>query len=127
MYQFRKSRHEQGLRHPTGLALWATAEDASPSVQASARWQRNEDVKEYVIDDEGLLYHPVVQLLCHLNETAMFIWRNCDGLESEALAVRLAEHFRVDLETARRHVTKVLELFSVSGFVASSAHTGAVE
>jgi hypothetical protein len=71
----------------------------------------------YGIDHEGLLFHPAMQLLCHLNETALFIWQNCEGTKTERLIETLADHFRVEPDTARRHVTKTMELFSVSGFV----------
>lgn len=98
----------------------ATGLSMAPQHDDCPTWSRNPEVREFVIDNEGLLFHPVIQLLCHLNETAMFIWRNCEGLSSDALIDKLACHFRVEPATAKRHVTKTLELFSVSGFVAAT-------
>lgn len=83
--------------------------------------RRQRGMIAYAIDRDGVLFHPGLRLLCQLNETAFFVWRHCDGRRAEELAVLLTEAFEVGIETARQHVAGVIELFSISGFVAEEA------
>lgn len=97
--------------------------EAATTLPPESKWRRSSKVTEYLIDKEGLLFHSGLQLLSHLNETAMYIWRHCEGRTTDSLVAALADHFGVEQETARRHVTRTLELFSVSGFVEARAES----
>ena len=88
-----------------------------PTSIRSAFWKRQDDVLEFPIDRAALLFHPEMQLLCQLNETAFFIWRNCNDRCVEDLALMLTDAFHVEIDTATDHVMRIIELFSISGFV----------
>ncbi len=87
----------------------------------SVVWSRETRVREYAIERDALLFHPELQLLCQLNETACFIWRNCEGRRIDELARQLQSAYTVESATARQHVLRIMELFSLSGFVAEES------
>jgi hypothetical protein len=95
-----------------------------PPIRASSDvvLRRQCGVLDYAIDREGLLFHPDIKLLCQLNETAFFIWRNCEGRRVQDVAHLVTEAFHVGLETAWQHVEGVIELFSISGFLAEETN-----
>jgi len=84
------------------------------------------DVLEYPIDNEALVYDPVIQMLYHLNQSALFVWHNCAGRTIEETASALTGTFNVELGTAVGHVAEVVACLSTGGLLNESV-TDAVE
>jgi|CXWL01.1.fsa_nt_gi hypothetical protein len=95
---------------------WSLTQPASYP-NRSATWKHQCDVLEFPLDGEALIFHSEMNLLCQLNETAYFIWKHCDGRSVDEVAIMLTNAFHVDLDTATDHVMRIIELFSISGFV----------
>ena len=75
------------------------------------------EVREYVIDDEALLFDSSTESLYYLNETAFSIWRICDGRTIRGVALLLTRTYDVGPETALRHVRQVVGLLAIAGLV----------
>ncbi len=70
---------------------------------------RRADVDEYAMDGEMLLVDRRSGCTHHMNETAVAIWRHCDGRVSTAdIAVRMVEDYEVDLDTAQDDIELVV-------------------
>lgn len=62
------------------------------------------------MDDEVLVYDPVVDRTHRLNSSASLIWELCDGTRSlEDIARALTVQFEVEFETALQDARAVLE------------------
>jgi hypothetical protein len=67
---------------------------------------------QHDMDDEVLVYDPVVDRTHRLNVSATRIWELCDGTRSlEDIARALTEQFEVEFETALQDARTVLEQF----------------
>ena len=44
----------------------------------------------------------------HLNATATYVWKHCDGLPSKAIAEKLAHAFQIDSRSAESDVLALL-------------------
>jgi hypothetical protein len=86
-----------------------------------ASLRRRPDVLEYPIDDEALLYDPTFHALYHLNETAFFVWRRCDGQSSADLASALIRAYDVKHDAAIEHVNNMIGLLQVGGLFAEES------
>ena len=65
---------------------------------------------QHDMDDEVLVYDPVVDRTHRLNVSATRIWELCDGTRSlEDIARVLTEQFEVEFETALQDARTVLE------------------
>ena len=65
---------------------------------------------QHDMDEEVLVYDPVVDRTHRLNLTATLIWGLCDGTRSlEDIARALTEQFEVEFETALQDARSVLE------------------
>jgi len=65
---------------------------------------------QHDLDDEVLVYDPVVDRTHRLNVSATRIWELCDGTRSpEDIARVLTEQFEVEFETALQDARAVLE------------------
>lgn len=70
---------------------------------------RRDDLQESELDGEGLLYDPLSGHTHRLNETALMVWRLCDGQRStHCLAEELVTNYEVDFERALDHVEQIL-------------------
>lgn len=79
---------------------------------------RRSDVREYVLDGEAVLFDPKTSGLHLLNQTALTLWRRCDGRASLGdLARALSGSRDVPLETAHEHARVVVELFQAKGIL----------
>lgn len=80
--------------------------------------RRRDDLIEEELDGQVVLYEPVTQRMHRLNETALHVWRSCDGrTTTRQIAGRLAERFEVDIETALDDVEQVMVLLAEEGLV----------
>lgn len=71
---------------------------------------RRGDLTVYEWENEALIFHPTSRESHQLNSTALFIWRMCDGRhERGRIAEALTRHYEVDLDSARKHVDRILD------------------
>jgi PqqD family protein of HPr-rel-A system len=67
------------------------------------------DLRVHELDGEGLIFDPVSCDTHRLNETALFIWRHCDGRHDAAcIADRLTGAYDVTPQEAVEHVERTL-------------------
>jgi len=78
---------------------------------------RRADVREYPIDDEAIVYDPRTQMLYHLNQAALAIWRACDGRTIRDIANALARTYDADSDATLGHVSQIVSLFAVGGLL----------
>ncbi len=75
-----------------------------------ARPRKMDHLIQHDMDDEVLVYDPVVDRTHRLNSSASLIWELCDGTRSlEDIARVLTEQFEVEFETALQDARAVLE------------------
>ena len=75
-----------------------------------ARPRKLDHLIQHDMDDEVLVYDPVVDRTHRLNVSATRIWELCDGTRSlEDIARVLTEQFEVEFETALQDARAVLE------------------
>ena len=75
-----------------------------------ARPRKMDHLIQHDMDEEVLVYDPVVDRTHRLNLTATLIWGLCDGTRSlEDIARALTEQFEVEFETALQDARSVLE------------------
>jgi hypothetical protein len=74
--------------------------------------QQNPNVLFTELDDgTGVLLHLDTKFYFALNRTGVFVWkavRESPGCEAPALAKKLTEAFRVDIETATRDIDSIV-------------------
>ncbi len=67
---------------------------------------------EELLDGEAVLFDPVNGSTYRLNQTALEVWRCCDGRATvEEIAQRQTEFYDVEYDTALDYVEQVLALF----------------
>ena len=75
-----------------------------------ARPRKMDHLIQHDMDDEMLVYDPVVDRTHRLNVSASRIWELCDGTRSiEDIARVLTEQFEVEFETALQDARAVLQ------------------
>lgn len=79
--------------------------------------RRRDDMLEFALDREALLFDPRLETVYCLNETALFIWRCCDGRSREEVALSVASSFEIAHGTALKHTSELLELMVLGGMV----------
>ena len=73
---------------------------------------RRTDIIVHELDGEGLLFDGTSGDTHQLNQTALFVWRACDGgRDAREIAERLVEVYDVSIEDAVRHVARMLREF----------------
>ncbi len=73
------------------------------------RCLRREDVQVRELDGEAFVYDPKTADTHRLNETAWFIWRQCDGRHDTRDIMReLTEQYDVAIEAASEHIERIL-------------------
>jgi hypothetical protein len=89
---------------------------------------RRSDVRVHVLDGEALIFDPVSADTHRLNETALFVWRQCDGRHSaEQTARKLIQAYDVSIDVAMECVERVFDQFESSGLVVATNEVGARE
>jgi hypothetical protein len=77
---------------------------------------------ERELDGQAILCGPDTGNTYYLNETALAVWRRCDGVtETRKIAAEQCENFEVDFETALDHVEQLVALFTESGLLESGS------
>jgi len=80
--------------------------------------RRRRDVVEEELDGEVILCVPRTGSLHRLNETAVEVWRRCDGrATTREVAAYLTEAFDVDFDTALDHVEELVIVLAESNLV----------
>ena len=75
-----------------------------------ARPRRMDHLIQHDMDDEVLVYDPVIDRTHRLNLSATLIWELCDGTRSlEDIARALTEQFEVEFEIALQDARIVLK------------------
>jgi len=78
--------------------------------------RRRPDIIEDGLDNEAILLDRQNGNTYRLNQTALEIWRRCDGCTTtRTIARRMAEVYEVDFDTALAHVEQVIAKFVESG------------
>lgn len=70
------------------------------------------------MDGELLLFDSTTGVLYYLNETALTIWRNCEGKRVLDVASALCDRYEVDAETAVGHVQEIVHRLQLGGLLA---------
>ena len=79
---------------------------------------RRDDVVEEELDGEVILYDARTGNIHRLNETALEVWRQCDGQRTTRdIAAGLTETFDVDFDTALDHVEELVTVLAESNLV----------
>lgn len=80
----------------------------SPTTQASGLLRRP-GLRIHELDGEALIFDPVSADTHHLNQTALLIWRQCDGRKDTLrIAQGLADVYGVSRDAAVGHVKRIL-------------------
>ncbi len=78
------------------------------------------DVVEQELDAEVLLFDPLNGSTYRLNQTALAVWRACDGrMTTRDIAGRQTDVFDVDFATALDHVEQLVAMFAESELLES--------
>lgn len=94
-----------------GCALNATG-DPRGETTPGTRPLRRTDIIVHELDGEGLLFDGTSGDTHQLNQTALFVWRACDGSQdARQIAERLVDVYEVSIEDAVRHVERMFREF----------------
>ena len=70
--------------------------------------KRRRDLSERTLEEETVILDRANGQIHHLNATASYVWKNCDGLSVKAIAERLAEVYQIDRRGAEKDVVQLL-------------------
>ena len=84
--------------------------ETGSTITATHRPLRRADVRIQELDGEALIFDPVSADTHRLNQTALFIWRQCDARQDTSqIARRLTEAYDVSHDRALQCVEHLLE------------------
>ena len=66
------------------------------------------DLNERTLEGETLILDRINGQIHHLNSTASYVWKQCDGSSTRAIAEKLAQAFQIDLASAEKDVSALL-------------------
>jgi len=79
---------------------------------------RRHDVYDYQIDAEAVLFDPKTHKILQLNQTALAVFRRCDGQTTmRQVAESLTKIYNVPFDSALDHVEQVIALFADSSLL----------
>ena len=79
---------------------------------------RRDDLRDYQIDGEAVLFDPKTHKILLLNQTALAVFRRCDGQTTiREAAESLSKIYHVAFDTALDHVEQVVGLFAASSLL----------
>jgi PqqD family protein of HPr-rel-A system len=85
---------------------------------------RRADVRMHELDGEALVFDPATADTHRLNQTALFIWRQCDGRrDADEIAGCLVEAYEVSHPAAVGYVERILEELRERNLVRSAGDT----
>ena len=70
--------------------------------------KKRQDLNERTSEGETLILDRVNGQIHHLNSTASYVWKQCDGSTAKVIAEKLVEAFQIDSASAERDVLVVL-------------------
>lgn len=80
---------------------------------------RRGDLSESELDGEGILYDESTGRTHRLNQTALAVWRLCDGRRTtRGIAEGLTAEYEVEFERALDHVEQILVRLAEAGLLA---------
>ena len=80
--------------------------------------RRREDIVEDELDNEAILLDHQTGNTYRLNQTALTVWRRCDGhTTTREMARQITERYEVDCDTALDHVEQIMARFAESGML----------
>jgi Coenzyme PQQ synthesis protein D (PqqD) len=82
--------------------------NSSPMLDKDLRPKKRPGLNERILEGEVLILDRINGRIHHLNPTASYVWKQCDGSSAKAIAEKLVQAFQIDLATAERDVNKVL-------------------
>ena len=74
-------------------------------------------VREYVIDDEAVLFDMTTHTLYYLNQSAFRVWCGCEGRTIRDLTSEFTQGYDVDSATAGTHIRQIVDLFALGGLL----------
>ncbi len=81
--------------------------------------KRRNDVHSTELEGEGVIYDPIADKGFYLNETSLFIWKQCDGTRTlDQIERELAEAYDVS-PNARSDLETIISNFDVQGLLES--------
>lgn len=75
------------------------------------------NIKRRDNDSRLFLFLPDRGSLLELNDTAKFIWNNCDGRTAEEIWTLYAKEFGIGLDDARIDVEEVIKILRTKGYI----------
>jgi len=66
------------------------------------------DLNERTFEGETLILDRINGQIHHLNSTASYVWKQCDGSSTSAIAEKLAQAFQIDRASAEKDVSVLL-------------------
>ncbi len=79
---------------------------------------RRSDVREQPDDGETVLFDPLSRRTFYLNETALHVWRDCDGRRTLLdIARRQASRYGIDLDDALDDVEQIVVTLAEAGLI----------
>jgi hypothetical protein len=79
---------------------------------------RRNDVRDYQIDAEAVLFDPKTHKILLLNQTALAVFRRCDGETTmRQVAESLTKTYHVAFDNALDHVEQLVGLFAASSLL----------
>lgn len=101
-------------------------EPENAAISVPAEWDEERPLHRdglvmHELDGEALMFDPVSSDTHRLNETALFIWRRCDGEHPvRCIAEELAAGYDVTIEEALQHVNQLLADLGDQGLLVNS-------
>ncbi len=81
---------------------------------------RRDEVTMELLDDEAVLFDPQTGTTLRVNETALAVWRACDGRTTlRSIAEQLSRDYEVDFDRALDDVEQVVCLLTQHGLLAA--------
>ena len=75
--------------------------------------KKRPDLNERTLEGETVILDRINGQIHHLNSTASYVWKQCDGSSAKAIAEKLVQAFQIDLATAERDVDVLLREMSM--------------
>ena len=80
--------------------------------------RRRADIEQQQLQNEAILFDPSTRASYMLNETALAVWRHCNGRATTyEVAQELSDACEVDFQTVLDHVEQVVTLFAENGLL----------
>ncbi len=111
-------KHQDNVANGQALATlpsWPSAEIPMPL--------RRDDIRDYQIDAEAVLFDPKTHKILLLNQTALAVFRCCDGQTTvRQVAETLTNSYNVALDSALDHVEQLVASFAASSLLDVEDH-----